>query len=60
MSSHFLVTLLNELSESDKMRGVPSILSRTAKKNVFQSKCLDGISVHLFGKNYKKKIQVEL
>ena len=27
MSAHFLLNLLNELGQSDKMRGLPSILS---------------------------------
>ena len=28
MSAHVLLNLLNELEESDKMRGLPNILSR--------------------------------
>ena len=32
MSAHVLLTLLNELRKRDKMRGLPSILSRFRNK----------------------------
>ena len=37
MSAHVLLNLLNELRKSDKMRGLPSVLSLRNKLNKFNN-----------------------
>ena len=51
MSAHVLLNLLNELGESDKMRGLPSILSlfrnEFNKFNNTRARMLDDIKIAL-------------
>ena len=56
MSAHFLLNLLNEFRKSDKMRGLPSILSlfrnEFNKFNTTRAQMLD--SIHHMTLNYSK------
>ena len=55
MSAHVLLNLLNELGKSDKMRGLPSILSLFRNKfnkfNNTRARMLDSIYSHFWRQN---------